>query len=199
MGLASNGALILIRQRWRAPMIHPSLPSFSFLSYLIGGMSDCLRLARGAGPCHCGRHSHPPNPAHAETCAFPSGDGETQCSKVRSGEVLDGPSLRSQAATEPCGLPIARAPGDHPPPSPLWVCAFGEQRRSTSPYALRSLTWLSGPAYSQTLAVPRCSAKRNGMARELELNVRPIFSTPLLVFSIPEAEQINAELKRASA
>ena len=35
------------------------------------------------------------------------------------------------------------------------------------------------------------------MARELELNVRPIFSTPLLVFSIPEAEQINAELKRA--
>ena len=35
------------------------------------------------------------------------------------------------------------------------------------------------------------------MARELELNVRPIFSTPLLVFSIPEADQINAELKRA--
>ena len=36
------------------------------------------------------------------------------------------------------------------------------------------------------------------MARELELNVRPIFSTPLLVFSIPEAElRIDAELKRA--
>ena len=35
------------------------------------------------------------------------------------------------------------------------------------------------------------------MARELELNVRPIFSTPLLVFSIPEAETINAELKRS--
>src|SRR5688500_20404352 len=35
------------------------------------------------------------------------------------------------------------------------------------------------------------------MARELELNVRPIFSTPLLVFSIPESERINAELKRA--
>src|SRR5690349_25130518 len=35
------------------------------------------------------------------------------------------------------------------------------------------------------------------MARELELNVRPIFSTPLLVFSIPGAEQINQELKRA--
>ena len=35
------------------------------------------------------------------------------------------------------------------------------------------------------------------MARELELNVRPIFSTPLLVLSIPESEQINAELKQA--
>src|SRR6185503_13981837 len=35
------------------------------------------------------------------------------------------------------------------------------------------------------------------MARELELNVRPIFSTPLLVFSIPEAERLNAELTRA--
>ena len=33
------------------------------------------------------------------------------------------------------------------------------------------------------------------MARELELNVRPIFSTPLLVFSIPEAARINSELK----
>ena len=32
-------------------------------------------------------------------------------------QVLDGTSLRSQAATEPCGLPIAGAPGDHPPPS----------------------------------------------------------------------------------
>ena len=30
------------------------------------------------------------------------------------------------------------------------------------------------------------------MARELELNVRPIFSTPLLVFSIPEAERLHA-------
>src|SRR5262249_20817963 len=35
------------------------------------------------------------------------------------------------------------------------------------------------------------------MARELELNVRPIFSTPLLVFSIPDAAQINVELKQA--
>src|SRR5438093_8877192 len=35
------------------------------------------------------------------------------------------------------------------------------------------------------------------MARELELNVRPIFSTPFLVFSIPDAARINAELKQA--
>jgi len=35
------------------------------------------------------------------------------------------------------------------------------------------------------------------MARELELNVRPIFSTPLLVFTIPDHERINQELRRA--
>ncbi len=71
-----------------------------------------LRLAMGAWLCRCDRVS----------------DGETQCSMVRSEEVLDGTSLRSQAATEPCGVPIAGAPGDHPPPSAFWLCAFGEQR-----------------------------------------------------------------------
>lgn len=35
------------------------------------------------------------------------------------------------------------------------------------------------------------------MAQELELNVRPIFSTPLLVFSIPGHERLNEELKQA--
>ncbi|MBA5866182.1 MAG: hypothetical protein GDA67_05725 [Nitrospira sp. CR1.3] len=35
------------------------------------------------------------------------------------------------------------------------------------------------------------------MARQLELSVRPIFSTPLLVFSVPECHQINNELKPA--
>ena len=37
---------------------------------------------------------------------FPGGDGETQCLKVRSEEVRDGPSLRSQAATGSCGLTL---------------------------------------------------------------------------------------------
>ncbi|MEW6245903.1 MAG: TIGR02466 family protein [Nitrospirota bacterium] len=35
------------------------------------------------------------------------------------------------------------------------------------------------------------------MAREMEINVRPIFSTPLLVFTVPDHERINAELRRA--
>jgi hypothetical protein len=50
-----------------------------------------MRLAMGAGPYCCGRHSHPPNPAHAETALFRSGDGE-HCSKFRSDQVLDGTS-----------------------------------------------------------------------------------------------------------
>jgi len=36
----------------------------------------------------------------------PLGDGETQCSKVRSDNVSDGPSLRSQAAIGLCSLSI---------------------------------------------------------------------------------------------
>ncbi|MGQ0810989.1 MAG: TIGR02466 family protein [Nitrospiraceae bacterium] len=34
------------------------------------------------------------------------------------------------------------------------------------------------------------------MAQEMELNVRPIFSTPLLVFSVPNYERINKDLSR---
>jgi uncharacterized protein (TIGR02466 family) len=33
------------------------------------------------------------------------------------------------------------------------------------------------------------------MPREMEINLRPIFSTPLLVFTIPECERINKELR----
>ena len=42
-----------------------------------------LRFAMGAALSLRSR-SHPPNPAHAETCASPSVDDETHCSKVRS-------------------------------------------------------------------------------------------------------------------
>jgi hypothetical protein len=34
-------------------------------------------------------------------------DGETQCLKIHSGEARDGSSLRSQAVTPRCGLPLA--------------------------------------------------------------------------------------------
>ncbi|HEX5550483.1 MAG TPA: hypothetical protein VFX36_06605, partial [Nitrospira sp.] len=36
--------------------------------------------------------------------AVAAGDGETLCSKVRSDEVQDGPSWRSQAVTRQCGF-----------------------------------------------------------------------------------------------
>ncbi|HJU06664.1 MAG TPA: TIGR02466 family protein [Nitrospiraceae bacterium] len=35
------------------------------------------------------------------------------------------------------------------------------------------------------------------MTQSVEINIRPIFSTPLLVFSIPGCEHINMELRRA--
>lgn len=35
------------------------------------------------------------------------------------------------------------------------------------------------------------------MAKEMEIGVRPIFSTPLVVFTVPDHERINPELRRA--
>src|SRR2546427_6301417 len=36
------------------------------------------------------------------------------------------------------------------------------------------------------------------MSKEMEIRVRPIFSTPLLVFTVPDHERINKELRRAT-
>jgi uncharacterized protein (TIGR02466 family) len=35
------------------------------------------------------------------------------------------------------------------------------------------------------------------MSKEMEINIRPIFATPFLVFTIPDHERINKELRRA--
>src|SRR5437016_12915004 len=35
------------------------------------------------------------------------------------------------------------------------------------------------------------------MSREMEIRIRPIFSTPLLVFTVPDHERVNKELRRA--
>ena len=78
-----------------------------FISIPLQGGCCLLRLAMDASAFRCGRHSHPPSPAAPEGGLCPSGDGETQCLKVRSDAVLDGPSLRSQAAIRPCGFSIA--------------------------------------------------------------------------------------------
>src|SRR6476620_4457083 len=55
---------------------------------------------------------------HDPVVVFVVGDGETQCLKVRSDKVQDGPSLRSQTTTGPCGLSNAGAEGNHPLPVP---------------------------------------------------------------------------------
>ena len=75
--------------RRSAPIILPSLLVFSFLRKVDGSP---LRFAMDAG---------------ALSRRSPLGDGETQCSKVRSDNVSDGLSLRSQAAIGPCSLSIA--------------------------------------------------------------------------------------------
>ena len=49
----------------------------------------------------------PAQPWARQDALFSPGDGETQCSKVRSDNVSDGLSLRSQAAIGPCSLSIA--------------------------------------------------------------------------------------------
>ncbi|MEK7797226.1 MAG: hypothetical protein AAB274_00225, partial [Nitrospirota bacterium] len=35
------------------------------------------------------------------------------------------------------------------------------------------------------------------MSQEMEINIRPVFGTPLLVFTIPDHARINQELRRA--
>ena len=35
------------------------------------------------------------------------------------------------------------------------------------------------------------------MSKEMEIRIRPIFSTPLLVFTVPDHERVNKELRRA--
>ena len=34
------------------------------------------------------------------------------------------------------------------------------------------------------------------MSQEMEINIRPVFATPLLVFTIPDHERINKELRQ---
>ena len=59
-------------------------------------------------------------------------DGETQCLKVRSDEVLDGPSLRSQATTGSCGLSSAGAAATTQLLRPFW-CARSASKRDQQP------------------------------------------------------------------
>ena len=118
-GFWRRGCFEALRRALMLIMFLPSLLVFS--SHEVD--SPCLRLARGAARCHGDRPSHPPNPGpfvfhppdppialqsiSRDAPSSQGGDGETHCLKVRSGNVSDGPSLRSQAVTPHCGLPLA--------------------------------------------------------------------------------------------
>ena len=76
------------------------LPSLLILLPRGDGMVALLRLAMGAWT---NRRDH-------------CGDGETQCSKVRSDEVQDGASLRSQAVAPRCVFAPRVSRMAYPPP-----------------------------------------------------------------------------------
>jgi hypothetical protein len=102
-----------------------------------------LRLARGAARCHSDRHSHPPSPGQSVftrpptdclaivypgRALYPSGDGETQCLKVRS------MNLQACLYVLPSRwarlLPTARLDEHRLTENTISsVCAFGEQRK----------------------------------------------------------------------
>ena len=103
------------------------------------GRGSHLRLARGAGPCRCAPHSHPPNPASfvfhppdppialqsiSRDAPFSQGgDGETHCSKVYSNGRSKLACFSSPEVDSPClrlARGAARCHGDRPshPPSP---------------------------------------------------------------------------------
>ena len=80
--------------------------------------------------------------AHGSVAPVAFSDGETQCLKVRSDGVRNGPSLRSQAATGPCGFTLAEAVVTRPAFTPflrsqvatgrLWFYPSREQRRPST-------------------------------------------------------------------
>src|SRR6476469_579917 len=68
-----------------------------------------LRLARGAGPCRCGRHSHPPNPGHAKTRPFPRWRWRDALFEGPFGRSPGWTKLQSQPARGPCGFTHRRS------------------------------------------------------------------------------------------
>ena len=66
-----------------------------------------MRLAMGARPMAAVAILTRQTLVAPRRALFPSGDGETQCSKIHSGEAMDGSSLRSQGAIGRAVLPIA--------------------------------------------------------------------------------------------
>ena len=115
-----------------------------FLFYGLNDGTNCdLREAHESllrsvfSPTHPVRFFPPANPPIAlqsftRNARFSQFATATQCSKVRSDVVRDGPSLRSQTTRGACGLSSAEAGDDHPHPGAIPVCALAEQRKLPS-------------------------------------------------------------------
>ena len=103
----------------RAPPYECSLRASSF--YFGAGLIGLLVLpytevdggvsatCGGCRPCRCGRHSHPTNHGRANTRPFPRAMARRNVRRSVRTKSRDGPSLRSQATTGPCGLSSAGA------------------------------------------------------------------------------------------
>ena len=81
---------------------------------------------------------------HGAVVMVAGGDGETQCSKVRSDIVLDGPSLRSQKTTGPCGLSNAETATTIHILSSSPCAAFREHKRLTNDLRSRAIPHRAG-------------------------------------------------------
>ena len=113
----------VMKRRGKRPLVKSLEESrILVLSHPMRRMVNLAATCKSAGPYRGGRHSDRPTlgaiiPTRQPTncfaivypgrALFPGGDGETQCPKIRSDNVSDGSSLRSQAAIGLCSLSIA--------------------------------------------------------------------------------------------
>jgi hypothetical protein len=140
-------------RRHHLPARHPKLMRFPSFRWIILPSSLVYRSKEvdrtltatyeGCSACHCDRHSHPPSPGQSiftrpptdclaivypGRALYPSGDGETQCLKVRS------MNLQACLYVLPSRwarlLPTARLDEHRLTENTISsVCAFGEQRK----------------------------------------------------------------------
>ena len=70
---------------------------------------------------------------HGPVVLVAEGDGETQCLKVRSDDVLDGPSLRAKERQGYAVYPALEAGHDDPHPVTILVCRHPQAQEADGP------------------------------------------------------------------